>query len=274
MNRWYRFVVAELQFRLAASRWQEGAGRTTTVAVCLGAALTALLWWALGGYHAQFLTLNRLLSPVPADVVALVTYAGDSLVGLSVLLLFARRAPHLLWLGTLSAIVAAILSRALKALVASARPPAVLPHDAFRLVGPPYLSQGFPSGHATTAFTVAAVLGWGLPDRGRRWLLFALAAAIAVSRIAAGVHWPLDVLAGAAVGSGSVLLAAPLARRWRWGLTAPVQLALVAILAACAASLWVIAIPYPQAAGPARLLSAAALALTLWDYAWVPLRRR
>lgn len=58
--------------------------------------------------------------------------------------------------------------------------------------------QSFPSGHATTAFALAATVGFVSP----RWLYPAalLAAAIGLSRITEGVHYPSDVVAGAMLG--------------------------------------------------------------------------
>ena len=58
--------------------------------------------------------------------------------------------------------------------------------------------QSFPSGHATTAFALAAVVGFVSP----RWFYpgLALAAVIGFSRISEGVHYPSDVIAGAALG--------------------------------------------------------------------------
>ena len=65
------------------------------------------------------------------------------------------------------------------------------------LVAMPH-THSFPSGHAAVAFACATVLA-GLVPRGRA-AFFALAAAIAWSRVYVGVHYPLDVLAGAALG--------------------------------------------------------------------------
>ncbi len=58
--------------------------------------------------------------------------------------------------------------------------------------------QSLPSGHATTAFALAAVIGFA----SARWFYpaLALAAVIAVSRVALGVHYPSDVIAGAMLG--------------------------------------------------------------------------
>lgn len=274
MSRWYAWIAAELRVRLAAGRLPEGAGRLAVIAVSASAALVALLWQVLGGYHARFLQINQLLAPLPAPLVQVITYFGDTLPALCLLLMCARRAPQRLWIGTLSALVATVLSRVPKALLDTDRPPATLAADSFRLIGPHYMQQSFPSGHATTAFVTAAVFAWGLRDAGRRCLLFTLASLVALSRVAAGVHWPVDVLAGAAIGSFSVLVGAALARRWPIGDRPAIHLTLVLILAGCAASLLAIRIPYPDATVPARLLAVTALALTTWDYLWIPLRRQ
>jgi undecaprenyl-diphosphatase len=60
------------------------------------------------------------------------------------------------------------------------------------------VSDSFPSGHASTSFACAALLAWLTPLP--KVPLFALAALIAFSRVYVGVHYPLDVLGGAALG--------------------------------------------------------------------------
>lgn len=56
----------------------------------------------------------------------------------------------------------------------------------------------FPSGHAATSFACAALLAWAAPRLAAPLLL--LATAIAFSRVYVGVHYPLDAVAGAALG--------------------------------------------------------------------------
>lgn len=80
---------------------------------------------------------------------------------------------------------------------------------------------GFPSGHAAIAFTAATYLAWIRRDR---WAALALSAAgvVGAARVASGVHYPSDVIAGAALGAGCASVAfgwrlRPLARpRWAW----------------------------------------------------------
>ena len=67
------------------------------------------------------------------------------------------------------------------------------------------ISSSFPSGHAASAVAGAYALALVWP-RGRR-VLWTLAALVAVSRLYLGVHYPLDVVAGALLGWGCAVLA-------------------------------------------------------------------
>jgi undecaprenyl-diphosphatase len=72
------------------------------------------------------------------------------------------------------------------------------------LFAPHVADAGFPSDHATAAFAIAVAIML----RDRRWggVVVGLAVLIAVGRVAMGVHYPSDVLAGALLGSLSALL--------------------------------------------------------------------
>ncbi len=61
-----------------------------------------------------------------------------------------------------------------------------------------YDYQGFPSGHSTTSFALAAVIAFLWPRAF--WFAMALAALIAASRVIIGEHYPTDITAGAVLG--------------------------------------------------------------------------
>jgi undecaprenyl-diphosphatase len=69
----------------------------------------------------------------------------------------------------------------------------------------------FPSGHTQTAFGAAAFLSCMYPAAAP-FLLIA-AALVGVSRVALGVHFPLDVLAGAVIGAAFAVAGFRLNRR-------------------------------------------------------------
>ena len=118
------------------------------------------------------------------------------------LLAVSRHARRRWWLWGLALVVAPLIGEALQELVGRLRPR-----------GP---ALGFPSGHATAvaAFAVATIYltgRSGLPRAVRLLIaLVAVAAALAVglSRMVLDAHWPLDVVAGFALGAAGAAAAA------------------------------------------------------------------
>jgi len=112
----------------------------------------------------------------------------------------------------LSAGVALAIGKVISELVDRARPFVVDPHGV-HLFSSHAADPGFPSDHATGAFAVAMAIYL----RNRLWGGIALVAAavLSVGRVAIGVHFPSDVLAGAVLGCGValVLFAPPLRTR-------------------------------------------------------------
>jgi len=132
-----------------------------------------------------------------ALVVLLVAYGG-----------WRRRAGVAAGLG---AAVALACGQIVSRLVDRPRPFVADPHRV-HLFARHVADASFPSDHATAAFAIAtAVL---LRNRRVGAVVLAFAAVLAAGRVAIGVHYPSDVLAGAALGTGaSLALYAPAARR-------------------------------------------------------------
>jgi undecaprenyl-diphosphatase len=110
---------------------------------------------------------------------------------LAVALAVLRHRPALVVWTLAAAATAMVTTDAIKAATGRSRP------DVDMLVPRPQ-SDSFPSGHASSSFACATVLGAFEPRL--RVPLFALATLIALSRTYVGVHYPLDVIAGAAWG--------------------------------------------------------------------------
>lgn len=114
-------------------------------------------------------------------------------------------------LATAAAGVALILNQPLSHAVDRLRPFVAHPGIAHVLVARSH-DPSFPSDHATGGFALAC--GMFLYDRTIGTVLFALAAVLAFARVYVGVHYPGDVLAGAAIGIlWALLLWIPLLRR-------------------------------------------------------------
>ena len=69
------------------------------------------------------------------------------------------------------------------------------------VVGYPLKNWSFPSGHTQTAFAAGAYIAFAYKSPAVKTAALATALLVGISRMAMGVHFPLDVLAGAAVGS-------------------------------------------------------------------------
>ena len=147
------------------------------------------------------------------------TILGDGLVCAVVLLLWTRRHPERIWGGLLGAILMVLILRVFKEMLSLPRPLGVLPEDALTVIGPGLRRGSFPSGHTATAALLAGVWALSTSRRWVPWLAISLATLVGVSRMAVGVHWPTDVLAGLALGWISAWLGLRWAQRVPWGMS-------------------------------------------------------
>lgn len=149
----------------------------------------------------------------------------------------------------------------MKSGLALPRPSAVLHPQDLHVVGTLIKGRAMPSGH-TALFAAVATLAWFMPahtgPRVQRWGLAAalslLAVAGALARTVVGAHWPSDLLAGAGLGmlAGWLLLGTAVGRRQVQRVAAALvsragSRAMVALVVATSASLWVAERDYPQA---------------------------
>jgi undecaprenyl-diphosphatase len=103
---------------------------------------------------------------------------------------------------TLAALAAGeLLQKGLKEAVGRERPH-LPPGEPQPLIAMPS-DPSFPSGHATVAFACAVMIAMLVPRLAVPVLV--LATAIAFSRVYVGVHFPLDVIAGAALGTAAAI---------------------------------------------------------------------
>lgn len=194
---------------------------------CLVAGLALLL---ACGYEGGFTRLNGWASSYPAWFWQWLTVLGDERVPFALSLFIARRRPRVFWALVLGALVATAYSRGLKPLFDLPRPPAVLSPDQLNLIGPALRRASFPSGHSVTAGVFFGVLVYYArrPEIRALWVTTALLAGL--SRVAVGVHWPVDVAFGLLGGVLSAWAGARLAARWSGlALDASVHLALITL---------------------------------------------
>ena len=71
-----------------------------------------------------------------------------------------------------------------------------------------FVRQGwsFPSGHALNSAALYGSLGLNTENRALKRIFFALPVLVGISRVAVGVHYPTDVMAGWIIGAGLIVL--------------------------------------------------------------------
>lgn len=107
--------------------------------------------------------------------------------------------------GVVAAGLSALLGLAIAHLISGSwdRPRPYEAHADVQLFVAPNGDPSFPSDHATAAFAIAFALF--LRSRKVGWVALAMAAAVSISRVAVGIHYPSDVAAGAVIGAVAAL---------------------------------------------------------------------
>lgn len=191
--------------------------------IVLPAAVSAVL--AVGvvfgsANETWFVDWNRVASGIlPPFMWAGITNLGSTLGAFALLTPTLAWRPRWLAAALLAAPAATLYTHGLKQLFDQPRPAGVLPLEHINVIGLPLRTDGFPSGHTVTAFVLAGVLALSADRDERRWLgwvVLAMAATVAFSRVAVGAHWPLDIFAGAAGGWACGAIGVRWSEAWRF----------------------------------------------------------
>jgi membrane-associated phospholipid phosphatase len=237
-------------------------------AIPLIACVAAAALVATDSNVTTFLALNAWSTATGPAPWPYVTVLGDTAVAIVLFLPFAWRRPDLLWALVVAAVLSTLFVHGLKPWIEAPRPPAVLAAESLTVIGPAWRAQSFPSGHTTTAFTAAALVWMHVRHPAVRSAVLALALAAGLSRAVVGVHWPLDIAAGAFGGWCAGAAGTAIARRWPVG-TGPRAHAAIALTGAAVAVALLVGLKtgYPTTRVFTTAIALVALAWSAWNFA-------
>jgi membrane-associated phospholipid phosphatase len=230
-----------------------------------------LMVWLTDTNQALLFWLNRLGLLTGDALWSNLTLLGDTLVALALLGPFIRHRPEMLKAVLFTVLFATLWVHGLKPLLDNPRPLGLLAPEQVHLIGRALYHYSFPSGHTTTAFTLAGVIILARVHPVLAVAVMGLACLAGLSRAVVGAHWPLDILAGVFGGWLSAWLGIRLAQRISWQPGRWTRLLLLAILIGCALALLLSRnLGYPQAIPLQMLIGLASLGylLSMLRWAW------
>lgn len=155
-----------------------------------------------------FIGMNALLNSVPSRFWSNLTHLGDATILIPILSIFIIKKPRVWVAILLASTIAGMFSLLGKNIFQIPRPAAVVDPENFIVIGELLTKHNsLPSGHTITIFAgIFVVLVTLFPTPRTKkdvsWMIFGFlfAGLVAVSRVAVGAHWPMDVLIGAMLG--------------------------------------------------------------------------
>lgn len=167
-------------------------------------AFLVALFLIIYGKEASFLVINKYNSPAFDYIFEYWTYLGDGLIWIPLFLyvLLLKREFFIAILASL--IICTVLTHFLKRVVFpdELRPILALGHEKIRVIEGVrvHTNHSFPSGHTSTAFTLALLMAFIV--RGNFWVYFfpLIAFFVGYSRVYLAQHFVTDVFAGMMVG--------------------------------------------------------------------------
>ena len=195
-----------------------------------------------------FVAVQSFARAAPDTLWAMLTICGTGLVAFALLSTTLAWQPRWFAAALAAAALAGLYSNGMKRVFALPRPASVLDPSRLHIIGETLHANSFPSGHAVTAFTLAAllVLASRKPRQTALWAV-PFAVLIAFSRIAVGAHWPADIAAGAAGGWVCGALGVIIVARWRFWNTMLGVRVMGVIAIGIGVSLFIVDLGYPLA---------------------------
>lgn len=166
--------------------------------------------------HDLFRLINDAHNPAGDALFGIVSGLGDGLIvalACTILILFRLRQG----ISALAAfVISGLIAQGLKHVFDMPRPPAVLAN--VHVLGNTLTSHSFPSGHATSCgvLLLSAFLIWK-KETWQAWTVSGLFLLAAYGRIYGGVHFPLDVIVGLAIGMATMWIF------WQWSKHWPIE---------------------------------------------------
>lgn len=156
------------------------------------------------------LFFQRLASPFLDLIMNMITVAGEMMIPVLVILIIYWCMDKKKGLVTAMSLLTALMTtQIIKAIVRYPRPFMMYPD----LIKGERISTAtgysFPSGHSTTASSFYGSVAMLFRSRAVRIISILLIIAVPVSRLYLGVHWPMDVIGGTAIGLASAMFLVP-----------------------------------------------------------------
>lgn len=162
--------------------------------------LIAITILVIDSNHSLFLTINNMGSHIADKVWIFISILGNKAFVLVLILLAFWHKPKLLRATLIAGFIALLISLSMTPLIALARPPALLNPASFHLIGEKLVNNSFPSAQVMGAFSLLGSVAFYFKNGLLSIIIFILASLVGLSYIMLGVHWPIDILIGAALG--------------------------------------------------------------------------
>jgi membrane-associated phospholipid phosphatase len=183
-----------------------------TIAVCFAILLATIAFFFIYGKTGSFVIINGSYHPVLDKVFQFFTLLGDGMIYVPIVLYCVFYNRHYLIAVLSGIIICTIITQVMKHYVfpEDLRPFSLQAKRIFVHAVPDvplHRLHSFPSGHTSTAFTMALLLAEVIKKRSWCFILPLIAMLVGYSRVYLAQHFVTDVLAGMTIGMISAYLA-------------------------------------------------------------------